>query len=279
MKRIILSAFLVGGLLFSTTAQDFHMPKPSPSTTVKQDFSTSFIGLNYSRPGVKGRDIFGAMIPYGKIWRTGANAATKITLGEDLLLYGHLVEKGTYELYTIPNKEKWEIILNSDLGNWGAAGYKEKDNVLTFEVPVTPLKQVQETFRISIENIRRSTCTIDLAWGHVKVSIPVKAKNNERILAYLDKAMQEKKPPYGTAASYYLRTNQKLDLALTYFNKAIKQQPKAYYLYWHKAEVLEKLGKHEDAVKAAKKAATIAKKSPAFAYEYQHKYLELKNKK
>lgn len=279
MKRFFLSTLLVGGLLFTATAQDFHMPKASPTTTVKQGFSTSYISLNYSRPGVKGRAVFGAMIPYGKIWRTGANSATKISFGEDVMLSGNKVEKGTYELYTIPGEEEWEIILNSDLGNWGAAGYDKNKNVLSFKVPVTPLKEIQESFRISIENLRRTSCTIDLAWGKVKVAIPVKADNNEEILAYLEDKLKGEKPPYSTAAGYYMRTNQKLDDALKYYDLAIKSNPKAYYLFWHKAEVLEKLGRHEEAVKAAKKAATLAKSSPAFAYEYQHKYETLKNKK
>lgn len=278
MKKLILSALVLMVGATTVYSQDFHMPKPSPTTTVKQGFSTSFIELNYSRPGVKGREIFGAMIPYGKIWRTGANAATKITFGEDVVVAGHPIKAGKYELFTIPGEKEWEIIFNSDLGNWGAAGYKEKDNVLTFKVPVTHLENIQESFRISIENLRRSTCTIDLAWGHVLVSLPVKANNNDRIMAYLDKQLKGEKPPYAAAASYYMRTNQKLDVALKYYDLAIKQQPKAFYLYWHKAELLEKMGKHKEAVQAAKKAAEIAKSSPAFAFEYQQKYEQLKNK-
>lgn len=279
MKHFLIIILLMSGIFLGANAQEFHMPKPSPTVSVDQGFSTSFIKLKYSRPSVKDRVIFGQLIPYGKIWRTGANEATKITFGEDVSLSGHPIKAGTYELYTIPGKQEWKIILNSKSDNWGAAGYDKKENTLSFSVPVKHLNTPQESFLISIEDLINNSCNIVLSWADVSVSFPVKADNNERILSHLDQALKGEKPPYAQAAGYYLSTNQKLDNALKYASLAIKGNPKAYYLYWLQARIYQKLGKHQEAVDAAKKAAELAKDHPAFAYEYEHHYQDMLKQK
>lgn len=278
MKKIFLVALLSGGMAICVNAQDFHMPKPSPTTSVNQGFSTSFIKLDYSRPSIKGRVIFGHLVPYGKVWRTGANEATKITFGEDVVLAGHPVKVGEYALYTIPGEEEWTIILNKGLSNWGTSGFDKKDDVLEFKVPVKQAKSLQQSFSISIEDLTDNTCDIVLSWADVRVAIPVKADNNERILAYLGKALQSDKPPYAQAANYYLATNQKLEEASRYAELATKENPKAYYLYWLQARIYQKLGKHDDAVRTAKLAASGAKDS-AFADEYEQHYQDMLKEK
>lgn len=278
MKRFFLVALLSGGMAICVNAQDFHMPKPSPTTSVNQGFSTSFIKLDYSRPSVKGREIFGHLVPYGKVWRTGANEATKITFGEEVLLNGQPVKAGEYALYTIPEKEEWTIILNTGLSNWGTQGFDKKDDVLQFKVPVEHVKDLQNSFSISIEDLADNSCVIVLAWADVKVRIPVKAENNERILAWLDKELKGEKPPYAKAAGYFLTTNQRLDEASKYASLAIKENPKAFYLYWLQARIYDKQGKHDEAVKAAQMAAEGAKGS-AFAGEYEQHYQDMLNKK
>lgn len=271
MKHFFLGVLLMGGIAFCANAQEFHMPKPSPTVTVNQGFSTSFIKLKYSRPSMKGRVIFGELLPYGELWRAGANEATQITFGEDVSLAGHPIKAGSYALYTIPNKKKWKIILNKGVDNWGPMGFDKKENVLTFTVPVKHLKGKQETFRISIEDMTGNSCNMVLAWADVSVSIPVKADNNERIMSYLDKQLKGDKPPYAQAAGYYLSTNQKLEDALKYADLAIKQNSKAFYLYWLQAKIYQKLGQHEKAVEAAKLSAEKAK-GTAFAVEYEQHY-------
>lgn len=278
MKRLIFSGLLIAGLSLSASAQDFHMPKPSPTTSVNQEFSTSSIQLDYSRPSKRGRTVFGHLVPFGKVWRTGANDATRITFGEDVTINGKEIKKGEYALYTIPEKEKWTIILNKGVGNWGASGFKEKDDVLRFEVPVKEFKETQESFRINVENLRMTSCDIVLKWENTAVSFEVKTENNERILKHLDKELKGKDPAYSTAAGYYLRTDQKLDDAAKYYQIAIKENPKAYYLHWHLAQVYQKLGKHDEAVQAAKTAAEKAK-GGAYADEYQQHYEDMKKAK
>lgn len=278
MKRLFLVVLMSGSFALTSNAQDFHMPKPSPTVTVDQGFSTSFIKLNYSRPSVKERVIFGHLVPYGKVWRTGANEATKITFGEDLILAGHPVKSGEYALYTIPGQKEWTIILNKGLSNWGTAGFDKKDDVLEFSVPVKYVKDIQQSFSIHIEDLTDNSCNIVLSWADVQVAIPVKADNNERILAYLDKALRSEKPPYAQAANYYLATGQKLEEASKYAELATKENPKAYYLFWLRARIYQKLGDHANAVRTARLAADGAK-GTAFADEYEQHYEDMKKGK
>lgn len=276
MKRFFLVALLSGGLALTVNAQDFQMPKPSPTVSVNQGFSTSFIKLDYSRPSVKDRVIFGHLVPYGQVWRTGANNATKVTFGEDVSLNGHEVKAGEYALYTIPEKDAWTIILNTGVSNWGTQGFDKKDDVLQFTVPAKHREDMQQSFSISIEDMTDNSCNIVLSWADVQVVIPVKANNNERILAYLDEALKGDKPPYYQAASYYYSSNQKMEEAAKYCDLAVKENPKAYYMNWLQARIYDKLGKHEQALAAAKEAAEKAKGS-AFAAEYEQHYQDMLN--
>ncbi|MBW7867223.1 MAG: DUF2911 domain-containing protein [Brumimicrobium sp.] len=279
MKKIFLTLSIALGLMTTQYAQDFHLPAPSPSININQQFSTSFIGLNYSRPAVKGRIIFGDLIPFGQVWRTGANAATKVSFGEDVIIGGKTLPKGEYALYTIPQEKKWTILFNKGTKNWGSAGYKEADNILSVEVNVLPLNEIQENFTITLENISENSADLELIWEKTKVILPIKADNHQAIIKYFDKELKGKNPPYADAAKYYLANDYQLDLALEYADKAIKQNPQAFYLFWTKAQIQEKLGKHEEAVESAKKAAEIAKNIPAFSYEYQKKYEDLRDNK
>src|SRR6187549_3075220 len=134
MKKIFMSAIAIAGFSMLSMAQ-VKMPAPSPVQTVKQDFAIGSIELTYSRPAAKGRKIFGDLVPYGKLWRTGANAATKIVFSEPVDFGGKKVDTGTYVLYTIPGEDNWEVILNKGLTNWGIDGYKENQDVIRFTVP------------------------------------------------------------------------------------------------------------------------------------------------
>jgi len=278
MKKIFFSALLFGMLSFSASAQDFHMPKPSPTTTVNQEFSTSFIKLVYSRPSMKGRVIFGHVVPFGQIWRTGANSATKISFGEDVTINNTLIKAGEYALYTIPEKDHWTIILNTGVSNWGQAGFNDKDDVVKFTVPVQKTKLTQQTFSISVEDLTINSAKVALWWENTYVDFEVKADNNARIMAYLADELKKPNPNYNTVTSYYIRTNQHLEEAVELQKKAIAENPKQYFLYWHLAEIYQKLGKHEEAVKAAKQAADIAK-GTAFETEYHQHYLDILNAK
>lgn len=271
MKKLVLSLLLLSGLSFSSFSQDFKMPTPSPSAQIEQQFSTTHIKLDYSRPSVKGRKIFGDLIPYGKLWRTGANAATKISFGEDVKINGTHVPAGTYSLYTIPGADKWEIILNKSLENWGNTGFNESENILKISVKPTQLKDLVESFTIDVNNLTTNSATVSISWEHTKVSFEVTAENRDRIISYLEKEIQGPKPPYSQAANYYLEQNYNLEQALTYADKALEQNQNAFWLHWLKAKIYHKMGNQKSAVASALKAYEISKGTD-YEDEYKKNY-------
>jgi tetratricopeptide (TPR) repeat protein len=277
MKKFTLGLFLSTIIAGGTWAQDFKMPAPSPATTISQEFSTSKIEINYSRPAAKGRKIFGELIPYGKEWRTGANGASKITFGEDVMFGKTKVPAGTYSIYTVPNKDNWQVILNAATENWGLSGYDKGKNIAVETVKTIALKDKVESFTIAIENLTNNSCSIAIAWEHTKVVVPVKADNTERIEQYLAEALASEKPPYLVAAKYYLEKGKNLNEALDYANKAMEANPKAFYIHWIKAEILDALGQKSEAVEEAKIAAEGAKGTP-YEGEYKNNYNKLKSK-
>ncbi|WP_118975383.1 DUF2911 domain-containing protein [Taibaiella koreensis] len=290
MKRIFITILTSGCLVFSTYAQDLKLPAPSPTATIKQDFSTSSIEINYSRPAMRGRKIFGDLVPYGQVWRTGANTATKVTFNEDVMLEGvpaqkgaempdfapgkqyevnrFAIPKGTYALYTVPGRNAWKIILNKGIGNWGVSGFDPKDDVAEFVVHTDKLADAVQSFTISLDNLTGNQCALVLSWENTKVTIPVVAENDQRITEYLEKSINEPKRPYQQAANYYLETGKNLDKALTYANKAIEENKEAFWLYWLKARIYQKMGNKKEAVTAAQKSATLAAATP-YAAEYK----------
>jgi len=268
MRRIFFTILLGTLYISSVNAQELKMPAPSPTAILKQDFSTSNIEINYSRPSMRGRKVFGGIVPFGEVWRTGANNATKITFGEDVTLNGHAIKAGTYALYTIPSEKEWKIIINTGISNWGVSGFNEKDDVATFTVPVTKTGETVQSFTISIDNITINSADIALAWENTKAVIKVVAENDKRISDYLDAAISNPKRPYQQAANYYLETGKNLDKAIEYADKAIAENPQGFWLYWLKARIYQKQNKKSDALAAANKSAEMAAATP-YATEYK----------
>jgi hypothetical protein len=268
MKHLLLALSLIA-VATITRAQELKLPALSPHAKIVQDFSTSSIEINYSRPSMRGRKIFGDLVQYGNVWRTGANSATKIKIGEDMTIGGQSVKAGEYALYTIPGQSEWEIIFNKATGNWGVDGYDKAEDVARFRITPKTSDKNTHTFTISIDNITYSTCDIVLSWEKTKVVIPVKSNNEERLETSIDKAINHATVPYFQAASYYFENNKHLDKAYTYVGKAIEDNPKAYYIWLLKARIAQKLGKREDALEAANKSIELAKGS-AYEAEYKH---------
>lgn len=275
-----LSLLLVAGALSlsAATAQDFKMPAPSPLAQVSQQFSTSNISFEYSRPSMRGREVFGGLVPYGQVWRTGANSDTKITFGEDVKINGVEVKAGKYALFTMPGKDSWKIMINTNLESWGSSTYKDEDNIATITVPVTNLKYTIETFTIELANITTTSADLQLMWANTAVVAKITADNQQRILSYLQEQLKGEKPPYQQAANYYLDNNIMMNDALIYANKAIDANKEAFYLYWLKARIYNKMGNKKEALDAAGKAASMAKGGP-YATEYMNNYENMKKGK
>jgi tetratricopeptide (TPR) repeat protein len=239
-------------------AQTIKTPAPSPSQSVKQDFGISTIELNYSRPGMKGRKIFGDLVPYGKVWRTGANSATRIKFSDDVSIGGQVLKAGEYAVYSVPNEKEWEIIINKGSANWGT-DYKQEDDI--FRVKATPVKldQPVETFTMQFANVKSGSADLQIMWDKTLVSVPITSDIDKKVMAQIDAAMNKDSRPYYQAAMYYLETGKDLNQALTWFDKAIEQNPTAYWVYHQKANALAKLGKKSEAKTTAQKSMDLAK--------------------
>lgn len=260
MKKILLALVAVASIM-TAQAQGIKTPAPSPTQTIKQDFALSSIEVNYSRPNMKGRTVFGDLAPYGKLWRTGANAATKVTFGEDVTVGGVAVKAGTYVLYTVPNKDEWEVIFNKGLGNWGIDGYKKEEDVARFKVKPVALTSSVETFTIQLGNVTPAMADIQVSWEKTQINIPVVADIDAKISKSIETAMNVDNRPYFQAASYYFETGKDLKQALAWTNKAIENSPKAFWMVHLKAKILAKMGDKTAAVTAANQSIVLAKEA------------------
>jgi tetratricopeptide (TPR) repeat protein len=261
MKRFALVLLFAASLLSDSNAQ-LKLPALSPTSKITQDFSTSSIEISYSRPSMRGRKIFGDLVPYNTVWRTGANSATKVKFGEDVNLGGVPVKAGEYALYTIPGATEWEVILNKGTGNWGAMGYSTADDIARFKVKPRALDKTVNTFTMNIGNITFNSANLELMWEKTKLVIPIKAENDARLAADIDKAINKPNIPYYQAASYYYETNQNLDKAYDYVNKALEDNPKAFYMWHLKAKIAQKTGRKQEAIAAAQKSMELTKGTP-----------------
>ena len=165
---LVLIAFLS---LHTLCAQDAPT-RPSPTALTTARYKDSYIKITYCQPRKRGREIFGKLVPFGEVWRTGANEATEITLTKDIFIHNTLLPAGTYSLFTIPGQYTWTIILNKDLGLWGSYNYNIKSDVLRFEVPVQANKELVEAFTIQVDQ-RNSVAELLLLWDKTKISIPI----------------------------------------------------------------------------------------------------------
>lgn len=261
MKKYLLSALVITGL--SLSAQD--LPMPSPSAEIEQRVGLTDIKLEYSRPGVKDRVIFGDLVPYGEVWRTGANKVPNITFSSDVRFGDKNVEAGTYAIFTIPTKESWTVILNSNTEQWGTSEYDESENVVAVEV-MSEEALMTESFTIDINDIRDNSATLVLRWEKTQVRVPMKVEVHPLAVANIEQAIAEKEGTdeawrvYRNAAGYYYNSKTDMDQALSYINQSIEMYPNSWYSFWVRAEILAEQEAHKDAVKAAKESIKVGEK-------------------
>ncbi|WP_447950802.1 DUF2911 domain-containing protein [Chryseobacterium koreense] len=197
MKKLIITAFF---LVAASAYSQWNLPAASPRQTVEQQFSMSKISVDYGRPGVKGRKIFGELVPYGKVWRAGANSSTKITFGQSMDFDGKMVPAGTYGLFIIPQEKEWKVILNKDSQQWGAYEYDEKKNVLDVTVPVQKLSEKQEYLEIALQPVDENSINLVLKWDFTQVVVPLKTGKPETVSKIVDKLKEIKQIEKDAAA-------------------------------------------------------------------------------
>ena len=260
MKRLTFVLFASTFLAITSRAQ-IKMPQPSSTQTIKQDFGMGSVELTYSRPNAKGRKIFGDLVPYTKLWRTGANAATKLVFTDVVEMGGKKIDTGTYVLYTIPGIESWEIILNKGVQNWGIDGYKESEDVVRFKVIPMKMKEKMETFTMQFSDIKPESCELKVMWEKVVVSIPITTNIKDRLKAQIDAALLTDKKPYWQAAQFYNEYENNSKKALEYCSKAIEGNDKAYWMWLYKAKIQKENGDKAGAKESATRSLELAKEA------------------
>jgi hypothetical protein len=250
--------------LAQTPKVDF--PAPSPACTIKQRVGLTDIEIAYSRPGIKGRQIFGSVVPYGKVWRTGANNATKITFSTPVKLNGQDIAAGSYALYTIPGEDEWTIILNKGIDKSGTQ-YDEKDDVIRFKTTPLQFDSTIETFTIEFNRITDDSAVINLVWENTVVPIKLQLDLVGTLVPQIEAVMASDAPnkPYYQAAMFYCDHDQDLKKASAWVDAAIKQR-EAHYIVYLKARILAKLGDKVGAIAAAKRSSELAVKAGDTGY-------------
>lgn len=257
---------------FGSFAQSLNIPAASPSQTIKQSFGTSDISVEYSRPSANGRAVFGNVVNYDKIWRTGANASTKITFGSDVKVQGNDVKAGTYALYTIPSKNEWDVMLYKDLTLGGnVAKYATENEVVRFKVKPIELKDKVETFTINFNGFTPTATTLELTWENTKIAVGITTEIDATIMKNIEKIIINDNRPFSAAASYYLDNNKDMKLAMEWINKAITANPKGYWLYMTKAKIAMKSNDKATAIAAATECNKLATESNDDSYIKQSK--------
>lgn len=265
MKKLLLTGSAILFLAIGR-AQEVKIPAASLKAQIEQMVGLTDIELEYSRPNKKGRVIFGGLVPYGEVWRTGANENTTIKLGDDIEIDGKTLPKGKYALYTIPNADKWEVIFYSDSDNWGVPKeWKEEKVALKTSVPVKKIPVSVETFTIGINDLSDNSGHLQLVWDQTFIDVKFNVPTQKIANASIDGILANPKADanaYYASANYYLQSGGDMKKALNWINRAIdlKQGESPYWFYRTKSQIQAKLGDIKGAIDSAEKSLEGAKK-------------------
>ncbi|MEL7001966.1 MAG: DUF2911 domain-containing protein [Bacteroidota bacterium] len=276
MKRTILTILASAALMIAAQAQ-IDTPQPSPAGSVSSRIGLTDLKVEYYRPKMKGRKIFGAgsdfLIPFGQIWRTGANAGTVVSFPDEISFGGEKVAAGQYLLFTKPGASNWDVMLYNDITIGGnVAAYKTENEVVKVTVPSAKLTEKVETFTINIAHISEDnkTAHLQIAWENTAVNIPIEVDFDKKVLESI--AVNTKVNPNNllAAANYYYSTNRELDKALEWVNTylAVDNNGRQFWNVHLKAQILAKMGDKKGAIETATKSLEMAKanKNGDFGY-------------
>lgn len=259
MKRIILLSFAF--LAINLNAQ-ITTPKASPLAKIEQKVGLADITISYSRPGKKDRVVFGDVVPFGEIWRFGANENTKITSSESLIFGKDTLKAGTYAIFTKPTKDSWEVYFYTETTNWGTPEKWDDNKVaLKLKTPVTNLNDVVENLTISLDNLQNSGATLQFSWDKTRINLPFALNTKDKVLASIKKTMDGPTAnDYHQAATYYFQEKLDLKQALIWSSKAVELHPEAYWMSRLKAQLQAANGDYKGAIETAKISIAAAEK-------------------
>lgn len=279
MNKLFLLCLAIAFLPIAEISAQVKLPSPSPTQTIKQEFGLGYIEITYSRPGAKGRRVFGDLVPYGKLWRTGANAATKIVFSDPVEIIGRRIDSGAYVLYTIPGEEIWEIIINKGIKNIGTEGYKESEDIARFKIYPIKLKSKTELFTIQFADIKPDSCELQLMWEKKLIVIPIATNIKEKLRIQIDAAMRTDKKPYWQAAQFYYEYDKNLSKAFENATKATETNPKAYWMFLYRAKIQKEMGDKVGALQSSNRSLELAKEAKNDDYIKMNQQLQKELKK
>ena len=261
MRAIIFTLLL---FTVNLSFSQINTPRVSPASEVEQMVGLTEIGIEYSRPSMRGREVFGNLVPFGKVWRTGADNSTKISFDTDVIISGKTIQSGTYSIFSIPNKESWEIILYSDVELWGVPrDWSENKIVFSSMFDVKKLKKSNtvETFTISFNDLTNNDVNMSISWENTSVDIKIEVPTRSMVESDINKVLSDnpKSSDYYAAAVFYRQENINLDKALEWMNKAIEMnESPRFWQYRQQSLIMAANDKFADAVDAAKKSLNLA---------------------
>ena len=251
-------------LCSSLAVAQIQTPQPSPSTKLEQVVGLTEVKIEYSRPAMRARTIMGDLVPYGSLWRTGANKNTTLSFSDPVTVGGQALAAGTYALFTRPGKSLWEVFFYTETENWGTPQeWQSKSVAAVIEVPTQSLAEPEESFTISINELTNTGANIHLSWENTRVTLPLEVPTDEKTMASIKETMKgtPKAGDLYQAAVYYRESGRDLQTAKKWIGKAIEMDPGKYWMYRQQALILADLNKKEAAIKAAQSSLELAEKA------------------
>ena len=264
---LLVAGALLPGDMCAADEKKIDFPSASQHSVIKQRVGLTDVEVDYSRPNKNGREIFGGLVPFGKLWRTGANAVTKIKFSHPVTLGGKEIPAGEYALFTIPTANEWTIIVSKDAKVQSAADYKQENDVARITATPESLPMTIETFTIALNDVKGASATLDFLWDKTRVPVKLTTEDVEHVSKQLDAAVSAGTPldprtAYQAAAFYY-DNNKDMNQAAKWIDQALEKNPDAYFMHYKKAQIQAKLGNKTEATASAQKAIDILKKDKA----------------
>lgn len=264
VRFVLLAGLLCALLSGNSYSQQFKTPRPSPNAVINQTIGVTDVSIAYSRPGVKERVIWGELVPYGEVWRTGANEVTSITFSDDLKVDGSVLKAGTYGIHTVPNKTEWDIIFSGNTKVGGGSNFVKENEVLRLKVKPVMNSHV-ERLQFSFDDVDEKSAMVSLAWEKLKVSFKVETETQELTLTKARKMVDWGTPM--SAAQYCLQNNVNLDEAMNWINASTMINEN----YWNmriKAQLQAKMGSKSDAIATMEKAIVHGSKMENAPFDF-----------
>ncbi|WP_448519041.1 DUF2911 domain-containing protein [Rhodoflexus sp.] len=259
IKHFVLTIMAIAAVV-SAKAQ-LNIPQPSPAAKITQTLGLGEVTVAYSRPLVKGRTIFGDLVPYGALWRTGANAATRFTFTDEVMIGGKTLPKGDYSLFTIPGQNSWVVIFNKN-ANASTGSYKAEEDAVRFEVKPETLPTPVESFTINFADVKTNSAVVEIMWDRTAVRFPIQTEVDSKVMAQIQRALDPKRDAglFFQIASYLYDNDKDVVQAYDLISKSVDMNP----LFWTvhlKAKIEYKLGKFKEAIATAERSLAMAKEA------------------